>query len=574
MRFRIGIRWWLGAAFALIAAVTAVAVALVFSQGSAAEFRKRAQDVAAGRAVSAAIEISAIDDAHRLGPRVARVAERHRLALFVFDDRGRLLTGTRSRGVAFARMPEGREALTEALRQRRFVSTRSEVEATVIGIPVYGGNRRALVAYASHPDLAAGLGIVRRNVVGATLWAILLGGVTGLVVATLISLRLRRIAATAAAIEAGEFDQTLGVRFPDELGELAATMERMRKRLRASFARLETERDRLEQLLERLHEGVLLVDRELRIVVANAQAGRMLGTELAEGQELPDPWPEPILRALASRLFDDEQALTERRVAADEETIYLVVGVAPAADGDDAVLVITDVSERERRERAEREFVTNAAHELRTPLTTITGAVELLQSGAKEIPEERDRFLAHIERDSKRLVRLARALLMLARAQTTEEAPRLESVALRPMLEEVAASLVPAAGVEVEVSCPPELAVVTQPDLAEQALANVAANAVKNTAEGRIELRAREGEKGTVVVEVRDTGSGMSSSAERRIFDRFYRGELRDGEGFGLGMAIVNESIRALTGTVCVNSVPGVGTTVRITLPSAGVRAA
>jgi signal transduction histidine kinase/HAMP domain-containing protein len=574
VRYRIGIRWWLGAAFALIAAVTAVAVALVFSQRSAAEFRERAEDVAAGRAVSAAIDVATTDDERALAPQVTAIASRRSLALYVFDDRGRLLTPARSRGVAFGRIPDGEQALREALGERRFVSTNEEVGATVIGLPVYGGNRRALVAYASHPDLAAGLGIVRGNVVEAMLWAILLGGVTGLVVATLISLRLRRIAATAAAIEAGEFDQPLDVRFPDEVGALGATMERMRKRLRASFARLEAERDRLEQLLERLHEGVLLLDPELRIVVANAQATRILEAELAEGDELPDPWPEFSLHSVASRLFEDGGEPAELRVAADEETVYLVVGIPPAAAGDNALLVLTDVSERERRERAEREFVTNAAHELRTPLTTITGAVEVLQSGAKEIPEERDRFLAHIERDSKRLVRLARALLVLVRAQTTEEAPRLETVELRPLLEEVASSLVPAAGVEVEVSCPSGLAVLTQPDLAEQALGNAAANAVKHTAQGAVELRAWAAEKGTVVVEVRDTGSGMSGVVKRRVFDRFYRGDSRDGEGFGLGMAIVNESVRALGGTVRVDSVSGVGTTVRITLPIAGTRAA
>jgi HAMP domain-containing protein len=101
------------------------------------------------------------------------------------------------------------------------------------------------------------LGILRREVVGATLWAILIGGVIGLVLATVISLRLRRIAATAAAIEAGEFEQPLNARFPDEVGELAAAMERMRRRLQASLTRLKTERDRLEALLQRLNEGVL-----------------------------------------------------------------------------------------------------------------------------------------------------------------------------------------------------------------------------------------------------------------------------------------------------------------------------
>ncbi|HEV3478361.1 MAG TPA: ATP-binding protein [Gaiellaceae bacterium] len=573
MRWRLGIRWWLGAAFALIAAVTAAAVALVFSQQSAAEFRDRAEDVAAGRAVSAAIDVAGSEASRPLGPQVAAIADRHRVALFVFDDRGRLLTPGRSRGVVFTRIDKGAQALREALGERRFVETNEEVEATVLGLPVYGGNRRALVAYASHPDLAAGLGIVRNNVVGAMLWAILLGGVTGFVVATLISLRLRRIAATAGAIEAGQFDQPLNVRFPDEVGALGATIERMRKRLRASFAQLEAERDRLEQLLERLHEGVLLLDPELRIVVANPQAARIMEVEFSEGDALPDPWPTVSLRRLAASLFEDGAEPTEVRFGADEETVYLVVGLPPA-DHDNALLVITDVSERERRERAEREFVTNAAHELRTPLTTITGAVELLQSGAKEIPEERDRFLEHIERDSKRLVRLARALLILARAQTTEEAPRLQGVELRPLLEEIAASLVPAAGVEVEVDCPSGLTVLTEPALAEQALANAAANAVKHTAQGTVRLRAWEAQEGEVVVEIRDTGSGMSGAVKRRIFDRFYRGDSRDGEGFGLGMAIVNESVRAVGGSIRVDSVPGVGTTVRISLPASSVRAA
>ena len=573
MHYRVGIRWWLGAAFALIAAVTAAAVALVFSQRSAGEFRDRAEEVAAGRAVSAAIDVASADTSSPLGPQVAAIADRHRLALFAFDDRGRLLTSDRSRGIAFARIDEGEQALGEALDRRRFVETDEEVEATVLGLPVYGGKRRALVAYASHPDLAAGLGIARSNVVESMLWAILLGGVTGFVVATLISLRLRRIAATAAAIEAGQFDRPLNVRFGDEIGTLGATIERMRKRLRASFARLEAERDRLEQLLERLHEGVLLLDPALRIVFANPQAARLLEAEVAEGADLPDPSPALSLRSMAARLFEDGAEPTEMRVVADEETVYLVVGIPPA-DGGNALLVISDVSERERRERAEREFVTNAAHELRTPLTTITGAVELLQSGAKEIPEERDRFLAHIERDSKRLVRLARALLILARAETTEEAPRLQAVELRPLLEEVAGSLVPAAGVEVEVHCQPGLAVLTEPDLAEQAVANAAANAVKHTAEGTVELRAWAAREGAVVIEIRDTGSGMSGVATRRIFDRFYRGDARDGEGFGLGMAIVEASIRAVGGSVRVDSAPGVGTTVRIRLPSAGAQAA
>src|SRR5262249_58428193 len=116
-------------------------------------------------------------------------------------------------------------------------------------------------------------------------------------------------------------------------------------------------------------------------------------------------------------------------------------------DSDGALLVVDALTEQQRRELAEREFVSNAAHELRTPLTTIIGAVEVLQAGAKENPAERDRFLGHIEREAGRLARLARAMLTLARAHSGQEQPRMEAVELAPLLRAVAGGVPPHAGV-------------------------------------------------------------------------------------------------------------------------------
>src|SRR5205814_9913795 len=115
-------------------------------------------------------------------------------------------------------------------------------------------------------------------------------------------------------------------------------------------------------------------------------------------------------------------------------------------------------SERERRERAEREFVANAAHELRTPVAAIASAVEVLQAGAKDAPADRDLFLGHIEREAARLTRLARALLVLARAQARHEPPPLQLVELAPLLGQVAAAILPPGDVQVVVDCPLALA--------------------------------------------------------------------------------------------------------------------
>jgi signal transduction histidine kinase len=231
------------------------------------------------------------------------------------------------------------------------------------------------------------------------------------------------------------------------------------------------------------------------------------------------------------------------------------------------------MSERERQEQAEREFVTNAAHELRTPLQTILGAVEVLQGGAKERPDRRDRFLEHIERESKRLARLARSLLILARAQSETEAPRRMPVPLQPLLTEVAAGFPADDGtVDVRVTCLDDVVVFSDRDLLEQAVFNLAKNAVEHTRVGHVELSARKEDGGPVTITVGDSGPGISPEAQERIFDRFYRGPTRDGEGFGLGLSIVDQAVRTLGGRLELDSWPGRGTRATITIPSAVAR--
>jgi signal transduction histidine kinase/HAMP domain-containing protein len=565
-------RWWLALAFALIASLTAVAVATVFTERSEDAFRNRAEELATGNSVAAASEIGRALDEGRLRTVIGQLAERRRLALFVFADERTPLTPARSRAVVFGSLDLHRQALDEALRGRRFVGSADGGRTIVVGLPVRRPEAAALVASASRPDLVAELGLLRRTIVRAAVWAVLIGAVAGLLVAIVISARLRRIASAAAEIERGSFETELRPRFGDELGQLAATVDRMRERLRRSFASLASERDRLRLLLEQLQEGVIAFDRELRIAFANRAAARFVPS-LEGGEVLPEPWPEPSLRGLAMDLFRPGARSVQARVSVDKERTYAVAGI-PAGPGSElAVLVVADISERERRERAEREFVANAAHELRTPIAVIASAIDVLEDGAKTVPEDRDRFLQAIRRQNARLGRLVRVLLVLARAQTRQQSLRLETVELRPLLDEVAAELDPAEGVSVDIRCPSGLSVLAEADLVAQVLVNLARNAVKHTERGQIVLAARPSAVGSVVIEVTDTGKGIGRVDQERIFDRFYTGD-PDRVGFGLGLAIVREAVRALGGVVEIESEPGLGTTARVTLAAAEAEAA
>jgi signal transduction histidine kinase len=213
------------------------------------------------------------------------------------------------------------------------------------------------------------------------------------------------------------------------------------------------------------------------------------------------------------------------------------------------------------------EFVKNAAHELRTPVSAISSAIEVLQNGAKENPEARDRFLEHIELATGRLERLLDALLVLARAQSGEQEPAISTVPLEPILEHAFKGVVPEVGVALEIECPAGLSVATNPRLAEQLLANLVANAAKHTDSGSIRLVAQQ-ENGHVSIEVRDTGHGIKPARRELIARELARREAPELKGLGLGLTIVREAVRAVGGSVKISSRAGGGTTARVTLPS------
>jgi PAS domain S-box-containing protein len=330
-------------------------------------------------------------------------------------------------------------------------------------------------------------------------------------------------------------------------------------------------RSGLSRLVERLHEGVVSVARGGRVEFASSKAKEMLRPALLEeGRRVPETWFGFPLRTFAAELFVVDDAAIEARVMSEDgERVFEITGI-PAARSDAALLVLTDVSERERRWRAEREFVDNAAHELRTPLAAITSAIERLQAGARDEPEKRDRFLGYIEQESNRLNRLASSLLVLARAQTREEAPRSEEIVLRPLMEDLFSGLAVHDGVELVVDCADDVVVWSNRDLLEHALLNLASNAARHTESGSIRARATSDAAGSATIELEDTGAGIRPEELDRLFDRFYRGPTEEKRsGFGLGLPIVKESVEALGGQIVIESAVGVGTAARIVLPAA-----
>jgi signal transduction histidine kinase len=317
--------------------------------------------------------------------------------------------------------------------------------------------------------------------------------------------------------------------------------------------------EQLAEILDRLPAGVVVVDREGSVRYSNTAAQRHLHpARIRIGEPLPDVASDPPLAELAHQLFR-QRLLGDEVVHIGSETF----AVAGSVDRSEllASLVITDVTTGVRRRRSEEDFVVNASHEILGPVAAIAGAAQVLQDGAKDDPQARDRFLGHISDAAERLTSVATALLVLARAEAGLGGPRLELVAVRPILEEVRRGKN-----DVTVTCTEKLGVLADADLFRQAVTILVENARRHS-HGGVGITVEQAGQ-MVAVDVVDRGAGILPENLERVTERFFSGGGRDSGGYGIGLSIATRAAEVLGGTLELASSPA-GTRARLNLPSA-----
>ena len=302
--------------------------------------------------------------------------------------------------------------------------------------------------------------------------------------------------------------------------------------------------------------GLMLLQPDGSVAWANELAAALLG-------EGPVREGDPGWRALHGQAVHGE-----RRRVDDETGRPLVVDVTAVPIGSafgGALVIVSDATERDRLERADAEFVENAAHQLRSPVTAIVASIAALEGGARDDPAESERFLAHVGRESRRMAAIVEGLLSLASVQRGTGRPLIELLPLRLLVDEAVAR----AGVDAEIDCPPEIAVVAERELLAQALVNVLSNAARHAGSEGIRIGASL-DGATVLMDVTDSGPGIPGDDRDRIFERFYRSPASRGPGSGLGLAIARTATEGTRGTLeLLPQREGEGATFRFTLPGA-----
>jgi len=392
----------------------------------------------------------------------------------------------------------------------------------------------------------------------ALIGAVTIGILAGFLIAVAISHRVVQLARSASEMAGGSFDATLNVSGPDEIGDLARALDSMRASLKESFGVLTADRNKLAAIFDGLTDAVMVVDFEGPVRFSNSAASRLL--------DLGGNPPEVVLPQLrraseigfsahpAMRIGDRAYAMTARSLP-DERAV---------------LAVLRDRTDELRRELAEADFVSNAAHELRNPLAGISGAIEVLQNGAKDDPDHRDHFLSRLADDTERMNRLTQSLLTLARVESRGAAER-EVVDVPVAVRDVVAAVEAPSHVSLEVDVDPDLAATGDPTLLRQVMIGLLTNAFKNTPPpGTVTIRGRREGESEVVLEVVDTGVGIPAAEIERVFERFYRrSESRNQEGFGLGLAIARRMVDVMGGRIGAESVEGHGSTFWVRLPVA-----
>jgi two-component system, OmpR family, phosphate regulon sensor histidine kinase PhoR len=557
-------RVWLGLAFAGVGIITAASVYLFVTDSTEDAISERSADLAVGRT-------SRLAD--RIGPsrpkEVRELLDRNRsgtYSVWLFDRNGRMTPQSGRSPFPYGRVARRHTALSEALHGRRYTAELPGT-VTVVAAPVYrrGEVDGAVMARSSRPPaLRRSADRFRDDSLTALAIAVAAGILVGFLVASAIARRIRRLADSAERIAAGDLEAPLAGGGADEIGDLTRALESMRVALGASFGTISSERDRLTAIFEGLTEAVMVVGHDGTVRFSNRAAEPLVSNhEERVGALAPLSPLEPLVHRAAERGDASAEAL---RIGG------LVLGVqARNLPAEQAVLlVVRDRTDELRRDVQEREFVSNAAHELRNPIAGISSTVEVLRTGAKDDLKAREHFLDRLATDAEKMSRLTQSLLTLARVEAVGQTEA-EVVDVAMAGEEASQTIPVPEGIELQIEMESDLAARGDPVLLRQVLVGLLTNAYKNTPPpGKVTLSARRRNESAVVIEVADTGTGISPKELERVFERFYRGSgSLEQEGFGLGLSIARRMVDVMGGEIGASSKEGEGSTFWVRLPIA-----
>jgi two-component system, OmpR family, sensor histidine kinase SenX3 len=329
--------------------------------------------------------------------------------------------------------------------------------------------------------------------------------------------------------------------------------------------------DPTSEVIDRLAEGVVVLDNELRPVLANAAARRMLGFQQLAG---------------LARLPSEEVLAGARRALVEGVEIDDVVGLwfplrlslhvraLPLREGTGVLVLLQDVTEELLAQQVRREFVAHASHELKSPVASLQTLAEAVQQAAEDDPRSATRFAERLVTEANRLGRLIGDLLDLSRLEEPTALPQsptsLSDIACKEA--EQIRTIAESKEITFAERIQQGIWIRGDPQQLQLLVRNLLENAIRYTPDGGSVTLETSMRGSQAVITVTDTGIGIPLESQARVFERFYRvdrARSRDRGGTGLGLAIVKHVAEMHGGQVTVESELGSGSTFTAWLPAA-----
>jgi two-component system phosphate regulon sensor histidine kinase PhoR len=454
----------------------------------------------------------------------------------------------------------------------RAVRRSSTVKADMLymSFPLFEGGKvvGALRLSRFMKDIDGLLAHLRRRIVGTALAVMALVFLAMLFFSRAISRPVREFVTASRKVAGGDFEAKVSLRHRGEFADFARSFNTMTADLKSTFSTCEERREELDSILSSIQDGLLLIDRDDRIILINEKFRMVVAEPEPEGRYY---WE--VVRG--TRFTELVRRVKEGRSKASEEVELkgqsFLCGAAFLPSRERVVVTIHDLSEIRNAERMKKDLVLNASHELRTPLTAIKGFVEALEENARQ---EDKGSLEIIGRNTDRMIGIVQDLMTLAEIEGRSgklESADVDMKTLAGSVLALFAAKAEAKGVRLELRSDPALAPVRGDAFRlEQMFVNLVDNALKATERGSvtISLSARGKE---LRIEVRDTGIGISEEHLAHIFERFYvvdKSRSRKMGGTGLGLSIVKHVVQAHGGRIDVSSRTGEGSVFTVTLPA------
>lgn len=410
--------------------------------------------------------------------------------------------------------------------------------------------------------------------------------ILGVLISRSITRPINQLTQRAEAVSRGDFKKQVQVRSSDEIGRLGKAFNKMAEQLDKNMSEISDEKNKLEIVLKTMADGLIATDELGRIIHINSAALEMFNVteEYAKSKSydsfISGYCPSLTMEKIRIKVNSENEFDASENFEYNGNVYYARYELIDRSQNSEVglVLLIQDITERQKLESMQRDFVANVSHELNTPLTTIKSYTETIldSEGIMQQEETMTRFLTVIDSEADRMSRIVKDLLQLSRLESQREKWNKSVQNIITIVSNVVIkNSINAKNKNQHLNSlfneEAEIPAYVDSDKMEQVLLNILSNAIKYTEEnGRIDVDVIE-RNDSVYITVMDNGIGISDKELPRLFERFYRVDKARsrsmGSGTGLGLSIAKQIVEEHDGTITIESKEGKGTTVTVQLP-------